>query len=425
MNLGKLSVLVVLLLTAALGSGCTTHSYQPLATQAVNFNLTVEQAQNEMLLLNVIRAKDRLPMYLTAISSLNGNLSTSVEAGLGGSYSAVKDAKKVITRGLTPSIKGSVARNPNFTLAVLDGEKFTRGFLKPIDKRIVAYLWDQGWPPELLLYLLVQRVETKEGGGDLDVTRNYPPDRAQFEKFGRWVTEFLAEGPTLVTAKVSDDIGPPLVGATAETLGDLVAAVKEGLVVTDVQDPNRPIRLRRSRVEYCFNRDGGKDCRDPQGERRAPKDDGAQTAEQTAGTLRSYGGAATTIVLRSPEGILYYLGELMRVANRQDDPYVPHVCIQGRSEPLFVALPEGKCDDAFVRARSAWGDWMIPKSTRRGGACQGGDGTLALTTPTTQTAVPCDPGRSMQAFRLLSQLISLQKSAEELPSPALVRVIGE
>jgi hypothetical protein len=37
----------------------------------------------------------------------------------------------------------------------------------------------------------------------------------------------------------------------------------------------------------------------------------------------------------------------------------------------------------------------------------------------------CESGRSMQALRLLSQVMSLQKSAKDLPTPALVRVIGD
>jgi hypothetical protein len=344
----------------------------------------------------------------------------------GNATSTVVDAvsavtSKTITRGLTPSIGGSISHNPNFTLAVLDGDKFTRGFLKPIDQRIVAYLWDQGWPPELLLYLLVQRVEVERPSKPLDVFRNYPPNSTEFKEFGKWVKDFLAGEPKLVTVQVSDDIGPPLTGATVGTLGDLVEAAKEKLIVTAVADPGQPVRLQRSRVEYCFNRKDSKDCRDPWAA-KSQADDEARLFEQAAGTLRSYSGAATRIVLRSPEGILYYLGELMRVANRNEERYVPHVCIQGHSEPLFVALPEGSCTEAFVRARSTWGNWMIPQGSQTGTKSTCEDGALFMPT---EDPAPCDPGRSMQAFRLLSQLISLQKSAEELPSPALVRVIGE
>ena len=63
MRLGFAAVSSLLIVSGF--SGCSSH--RQLATQDVDFNLTVEKAQNEMLLLNVIRAKDRLPMYMTGI----------------------------------------------------------------------------------------------------------------------------------------------------------------------------------------------------------------------------------------------------------------------------------------------------------------------------------------------------------------------
>lgn len=43
-----------------------------------------------------------------------------------------------------------------------------------------------------------------------------------------------------------------------------------------------------------------------------------------------------TLFLRSPEGILYYLGELMRVEAQRG--FIPEICIEGKLEPLFVAF---------------------------------------------------------------------------------------
>jgi hypothetical protein len=108
---------------------------------------------------------------------------------------------------------------------------------------------------------------------------------------------------------------------------------------------------------------------------------------------------------------------------------VPHVCIQGEWQPLFVAVRAGDCrnPDPFVVARSPWGDYAIPRSEVSSWEQCSVPGAVEYRNLSrgVENGRFCAPGRSMQALRLLSQLISLQKSADELPSPALVRVISE
>ncbi len=437
MKPGKLLRLALLPLLSLTLVGCSIHrSHQRLATQAVGFNLTVEEAQNEMLLLNVIRAKDRLPMYVTTVSSLNGNLSSTLSAGLGGSYADTETnsstsqtasggtlptaletvtgaTTKAITRGLVPSLGGTLSRNPNFSLSVLDGEKFMRGFLSPIEPSTIAYYWDQGWPRELLFYLLVHRVEFE----DRPPLENHPPDRDKFEDFAAWVVDFLATDRQFVHGTHLKDFGPRLKSDDVESLSDLVATSKEGLVLTRAGEG---WQLQRPSSEYCIRSSDSKDGCQRSGtesdqERSRP---GILTVFETDDTGVE---PPSRLVLRSPEGMLYYLGQLMRVANRQIDPWIPLVCIQGEHRPLFVALPLGECTGSLVAAHSPGGDFAIPPSredTLKSG-CRAGELSPS------GSRDRCDSGRSMQALRLLSQLISLQKSADELPTPALVRVIGE
>jgi hypothetical protein len=128
-----------------------------------------------------------------------------------------------------------------------------------------------------------------------------------------------------------------------------------------------------------------------------------------------------TFLLRSPEAIIYYLGELARLGNREDNPKAAYVCVQGRYQPLFVALPAGSCPDSLVDADSGRGKYSIPPigETLDEDVCDKDTeaGKLVLRKPA------CDSGRSMQALRLLNQLISLQKSAEDNPATGLVRLI--
>lgn len=535
MRVPRLVVIAVLTLAPAGLAGCIhPRTHERLATQAVGFNLTVEEAQNEMLLLNVIRAKDRLPMYLTTLNSLSGKMTATLEGSVGGSYSGLDEEttltettggvvgkitggmKESITRGLMPSVRGSYSHSPDFTVAILDGQDFTRGFLTPIPQRTFAYFWDQGWPPELLMYLLVSKVEVWDvAGGSRAVYQNYPnsedPELREMKCYGAWVREFVVREPDLVTSTDIHPIGPPIPVANLQDSAKLIAAMKEGLILEradiiegDQQDgeaeeqdrqdgeeggdePGESWLIQRELRTYQLRyptlstqtsalvathvTERQKACAKEQAEIReaapadgpeagaavqgadpsAGQDSGRRRAGEQVGTEVRYvslaesaeptsseevtadsgiikvtgpNGEKVEVILRSPEAIVYYLGQLARVANREDPgPVVPHVCIQGQRQPLFVAVPAGRCTHAYVQARSPWDSYAVPR--QREDATVKCDDRGALTVPDVKDFGDpfCEPGRSMQAFRLLGQLISLHKSAAELPVPPLVRVL--
>ena len=56
---------------------------QRIADHAVKYNKTVEEANNSLLLLNILRARDRRPMHFTAISQVRGSLSQSSSGSIG------------------------------------------------------------------------------------------------------------------------------------------------------------------------------------------------------------------------------------------------------------------------------------------------------------------------------------------------------
>ncbi len=454
----RLVVIIVSVFALAAG-GCSSH--RQLATQAVGFNLAVEKSQNEMLLLNVIRAKDRLPMYVTGISSMNGNFQTTLSSSVGASLSRAKGhvpaGLDTITRGVTPSATATLSTNPTFTLAVLDTQEFMRGFLAPVDKDTLAYYWDQGWRPELLLYLLVQRVEieVKSPGQSPQafVFENYPDSEQKvpnkLKDFGCWLHGFLAQKPRIAQAVVPESIGPPLSKDAVGDVAKLVQVAKEGMLLTKVADQDA-YQLQRPRTDLRFTLDeprqdalawisscGKESSLAPETlaeKPRNPKDLRQQYYQFLANAKGKMGvtqqGPATdttvtfTFILRSPEALVYYLGELTRVANQSGSSRIPYICIQGRYQPLFVALPAGRCEDPLLATDSGRGSFAVPPALTAGTA------GANLSCDEEHDAgevrfeeVGCESGRSMQALRLLSQLMSLQKSAKDLPSTAVVRLI--
>ena len=139
--------------------------------------------------------------------------------------------------------------------------------------------------------------------------------------------------------------------------------------------------------------------------------------------------------LRSPETLLYYLGELIRVEELQG--LVPEVCVQNEYEPIFVVRGPGLgCTTGIVATEFDESSYFIPRNSRKRSRNEG-DG--AGQKREQETCVPhgepgkpsytsrlaCASGRSMQALSLLNQLIALHKSAKDLPTTNLVRTIGQ
>ena len=56
------------------------------------------------------------------------------------------------------------ASNPSFDIGPLDRQEFARGLLRPIDPALLRLLSDQGWPDQVLLYLLVAKFDEGPGG---------------------------------------------------------------------------------------------------------------------------------------------------------------------------------------------------------------------------------------------------------------------
>lgn len=151
-------------------SGCSMPGQ--LSRVAVEHNALVARTTDEMMLTNILRARQREPMHFTSLSALHGNISLSGEADLTaafptGALATTHDPKGAVlgdtatsaANTFTPVLKGVVSTNPSFDLAVDDSQQFYQGFLDPIKPKTIAHFLDDGWPPEMLTYLLVSRFD--------------------------------------------------------------------------------------------------------------------------------------------------------------------------------------------------------------------------------------------------------------------------
>jgi hypothetical protein len=125
------------------------------------------------------------------------------------------------------------------------------------------------------------------------------------------------------------------------------------------------------------------------------------TRESYSSAGRAPGTRIARLVLRSPQSVLFFLGEMARpgreVTMRPRTPGQP-----AAERRLLVVRDAGQCSRALVSADYGGKRWVIPDGKNQ-----------------------CHPGRSLQVLALAEQLLSLQQSAHDLPAAGTVRVIGQ
>lgn len=475
-----------------LQAGCVANR---LAPTIVNYNLAVEQAQNEVLLLNAIRSAKKQPFYLTDISKINGSIKRDLTASVAAPFGSLHKgtgANNTTTAGATYTV------NPTFDVNVLNSQDFMKGFLRPIDPDLFAYYWGQGWPRELLLYLFVQKVQVQTSEGNLITYDNHPrfeeaddPATSELACFGRWVTSFLSGDPHLIPTEPENvKVGPSLGDAKISGFNDVIGAEK-GQLSLELVDPNpaKPLfQLKRQKRDYTIvvRSQDYKECdRKP----RADIEDltslevGASMAgviqappaveieipsadkidQPVASHIHGWGVATESgkkktgkivqnlvLSLRSPEGVLYYLGQLMRL--EQHSGLTPRITVAAKNDeykltPLFVAFPPDgisdggeklpDCRQRSVSVTDGEGEvYIIPRRPQIQQAKSPLQAALGESNPLKNKGqlTPadyfgrldnCEPGESMRVLSILTQLIGLQKTAQDFPPTTTVRAVGQ
>jgi hypothetical protein len=205
----------LVMLAAAIASGCALPSV--VQRQTVEYNTAAAAMANQLALMNIIRAEQHLPIFYTSISRLSGSTvvtatggfnaafktASPVEtdsvsnapattigsttttpptapAGVASSVAAVNSVtttmtnltSRAVTSGgnlYTPSIGGQVVSGPSFDINILDTQQFYQGILAEIPFSTVELLINQGFEDQLLMRLLVERIEYwRSDTGSLD-----------------------------------------------------------------------------------------------------------------------------------------------------------------------------------------------------------------------------------------------------------------
>lgn len=201
---------VLVLCVFAIMPGCAA----PRAVQriGVDYNSAIAGMVDEIALLNIVRAKEDLPIHYTSLSRLSGSLIVRGSAGVNNQFksdartgtvadtttsapsgtSVVQAITSQIASGgnvLTPSITGEVTTGPSFDVAIFDSQKFYQGVLGPIPFSTLESYLDLDYDGELLMRLLVERIEYRAKadqpgivkGSLIKTLRNVPEGPAALE----------------------------------------------------------------------------------------------------------------------------------------------------------------------------------------------------------------------------------------------------
>lgn len=419
------------ILAVALLAGCATSL--DIAQQSTKGNLGVEDAHNQILLLNALRAYKRRPMYFTSIATLTGPLGTvSPSATLSLPFGPIQ---------ANNALQTTIAADTNrFSVVVLDGQKFTIGFTTPLKSSLLKYYLDQGWPKALILSLMIREItydppvaRTKKDGKTENIPSlvNYPMDKAQFQDFQTEIQAMLDCG--FGFDGKSDEpprpLGPTLSRDEASGMGNLINAAKEKMAVVQVPGGWNLIKPESQTGIYLKNL-ADDSCKSlaknpvPQpagaeGAGTAPVKQvmhlfmslfGAEKAlefstgradEKSGGAPDGKSGKRTiNLYVRSPEAIVYYMGELIRACLDKDakgETFCATTKVGSNEEKIFNVV-RGAGEKSFLSVKYDGEDYAV-------------------------TSGPND--RSFHTLSLISQLISLQKEAAELPQTAPIRVISQ
>lgn len=149
-----------------------------IKSNAIAFNDVVEDTTNKLLVLNVLRARDKAPLHFADIPLMRETIQQSGSAGAQGYVGAIRPTF-ALRDFLTAS--GNVQVNPSFDMNPLYSKEFAQGMASTIDAKIVKYWLDRGLDRRIVLLLFfsaAEIVETRSEAGPVNTIRiaNSPRD---------------------------------------------------------------------------------------------------------------------------------------------------------------------------------------------------------------------------------------------------------
>jgi hypothetical protein len=430
-------------------SGCGTEVH--VADELTTFNEAQQKGTAQLVLLNILRARERQPLAYSHFDVLRGGISGSGSAGLSVPFGPGAAANALATGiGVTPGISQDVKPQ--------DDQDFYRGILTPLSAETWALYQDQDWDPDLLFHLFVEDIKlTKDdfdtvGRATADLCREHADvsgvagacsdlartNAAIAGMSGCTTDTYLVNGKPLL--KLMNDPGDrcrqleyDALTQSLTILGFHIAEetsrsdVGPAMAATAFKDTQWPFALKGSNIEITGS--GGtyqfktvsKDFAVVLSNMPCPgaaniavaatSEIGSQIRAMSAedkAFIAAHGmpqgcehrpGLQIGITTRSPDGMLYYMGEVARAELPLDPARTPNTVLlrgdDGKQTALLM-LTAGDIPDPAVRVTYRGTTYSVPRAGNH---------------------------VTMQAFELLEQVFALYNRASSAPSTTAVTVV--
>ncbi len=150
-------------------SGCGITS-TVIKSDSISFNEVIEDTTNKLLLLNVLRARDKAPLHFADIPVLRESMQQSASLGF---LNILGDLRGTSSRD-TRSGSIGIQMSPSFELTHLHSKDFITGISSPIDTKFVKYWLDRGLDRRIILLLFfsaAEIIETRSEAGPINTIK--------------------------------------------------------------------------------------------------------------------------------------------------------------------------------------------------------------------------------------------------------------
>jgi hypothetical protein len=195
------------LAAGAVAALCACSMAGSIQRNALEYNASVANYNDQMLLYTILRARDEAPINILALSTINGAVSLQETLGASTAYENISGfgGAHDFSGGLTPGVQAT--SSPTWSMASLDTQGFMLGIIQPISPMYVVSKWSSGSDREFLLRLFVKSIQIKEARGYHEYLNDPNSPAAMAEFTGRLHAWFPKISMRALT--VLEPLGPP------------------------------------------------------------------------------------------------------------------------------------------------------------------------------------------------------------------------
>lgn len=151
-----------------------------LHRSVLGYDETTLQLDQQLLLLNIARRHQGLPIHFTKTSSIAATFNWTTTAGIGG---RLEESPRGF-HSMNLNLGASASENPTFSITPLAGEEFTKRILTPLNEKVFEFFVHQGIPVDQVMRLVSGGItELNPDGTFLRFVENHPRRPDEYIKF--------------------------------------------------------------------------------------------------------------------------------------------------------------------------------------------------------------------------------------------------